>query len=277
MGEAPLKVQFPRLFDLTIDKDALVSDMERRGWADGGGAWVWRRRLLAWEEETVTECATLLSDIVLQDTILDRWRWGLDPTIGYSVKGTYQYLTSSDSTVEQRNSNMVWLKHVPVKVSVFVWRLFRNRLPTKDNLIRRMVLQQEDNGCVGGCGNSDSAVHFILRCVTFGSLWHLIYKWVGISFISPDRVTDHFHQFGLLAGLPRYTHTYLQVIWQSTVWVIWKERNNRIFTNKARDLICLLDSVKFLSFSWLQANLHFTAFSYNDWWRNPLLCMGLRD
>jgi len=159
---------------------------------------------------------------------------------------------------------MVWLKHVPLKVSVFVWRLFRNRLPTKDKLIRRMVLRQDDNNCVGGCGSPETAVHFILRHDTFGSLWHLIYKWVGISFISPDLVTDHFHHFGHLTGLSRYTHSYLQVIWHSTVWVIWKERNNRIFTNKAQDLIKLLDYVKFLSFSWLKAKLLSTAFSYND-------------
>jgi hypothetical protein len=97
-----------------------VSEMEERGWAVGGGAWVWRRRLLAWEEEAVTECVALLSDIVLQDNILDRWRWGLDPFNGYTVKETYQYLTSSDSSVERGISDMVWLKHVPLKVSVFV-------------------------------------------------------------------------------------------------------------------------------------------------------------
>jgi len=152
----------------------------------------------------------LLSGIVLQDTIFDRWRWGLDPINDYSVKGTYQYLTSSDSSVERGISDMVWLKHVPLKVSVFVWRLLRNRLPTKDNLIRKMVLHQDDNGCVGGCGSPETAIHFILRCDTFGSLWHLIYTWVGISFISPDLVTDHFYHFGHLAGLPRYTHSYLK-------------------------------------------------------------------
>jgi len=53
--------------------------------------------------------------------------------------------------------------------------------------------------------------------------------------------------------------------------------NNRIFKNKAHDLIKLLDYVKFMSFSWLKAKLFSSAFSYNDWWRNPLLCMGIRE
>jgi hypothetical protein len=135
VGSAPLKVQFPRLFDLIIDKGATVREMAERGWAVGGGAWVWRRRLLAWEEETVAKCAGLLANFVLQENNIDRWRWILDPVKGYFVRGTYQYLTSPIAPVEWGLSDMVWLKQVPLKVSVFIWRLLRNRLPTKDNLV----------------------------------------------------------------------------------------------------------------------------------------------
>lgn len=66
------------------------------GWEEGGNTWVWKRRLLAWEEECVRECYVLLSNVVLQDHIQDSWRWLLDPIQGYSVGGTYQFLTSSD-------------------------------------------------------------------------------------------------------------------------------------------------------------------------------------
>ena len=97
---------------------------------------MWRRRLLAWEEETVTECSFLLRDIVLQDHIADRWWWILDPIDGYSIKAMYHYLTRPDVIVEPSISAAAWLKQVPLKVSVFVWRLLRNRLPTKDNLLR---------------------------------------------------------------------------------------------------------------------------------------------
>jgi len=107
VGGTPLKLQFPRLFDLILDKWTSVREMAERGWTVDGGAWVWRRLLLAWEEETVVECAALLSDFVLQDTVLDRWRWALDPIKGYSVKGTYQYFTSSEPVVERGTSHMV--------------------------------------------------------------------------------------------------------------------------------------------------------------------------
>jgi hypothetical protein len=168
-------VQFPRLFDLAENKEVSVREMEGRGWAVDGGAWEWRRRLLAWEEESLSECATLLSNIVLQESILDRWRWVHDPINGYSVRGTYKYLTTSVTTVGRPLPDVVWLKQVPLKVSVFVWRILRNRLPTKDNLARRRVLHHEDTACVGGCGGHELVTHLLLGCTVFGSLWYLIY------------------------------------------------------------------------------------------------------
>jgi len=56
VGDVPLRDKFPRLFDLAVDKEALVVDMATRGWGEGGNAWRWRRQLLAWEEESVREC-----------------------------------------------------------------------------------------------------------------------------------------------------------------------------------------------------------------------------
>ena len=53
VGNIPLRLKYPRLFELTVDKNCKVADMRRLGWADDGRAWVWRRRLFAWEEENV--------------------------------------------------------------------------------------------------------------------------------------------------------------------------------------------------------------------------------
>ena len=124
VGGIPLRHRFPRLFDLTTDRWVTVEEMGRRGWEEGGAAWVWRRHLLAWEEESVLECSVLLHDVILQDHVDDRWRWSLDPINGYSVKGTYRFLTIVDSLPNQNLSVDVWLKQVPLKVSLFAWRLF---------------------------------------------------------------------------------------------------------------------------------------------------------
>jgi len=71
--------------------------------------------------------------------------------------------------------NAAWLKHVLLKVSMFVWRLLRNRLPTKDNLLRRRVITHDDTICAGGCGCPESSGHLFFHCDFFGSLWQLVY------------------------------------------------------------------------------------------------------
>lgn len=86
-----------------------------------GGAWVWGRHLFAWEEECVRECSALLHHIVLQEHTLDRWKWLLDLVHGYSVKGTYHFLTSVDEPLARGLFNNVWHKHIPLKVSLFSW------------------------------------------------------------------------------------------------------------------------------------------------------------
>jgi len=120
VGGVPLQVIFPRLFSLVENRWVTVVEMVSRGWEDGGGAWEWRRRLLAWEEERVTECSSFLHNIVLQDHILDRWRWLLDPIHGYTIKGTYHFLATVYAPAERGMYVDVWHKQAPLKVSLFV-------------------------------------------------------------------------------------------------------------------------------------------------------------
>jgi len=60
---------------------------------DGGEEWNWRRRLWVWEEELVEECRTLLTNVVLQQNVSDRWQWELDKDEGYKVRDAYHALT----------------------------------------------------------------------------------------------------------------------------------------------------------------------------------------
>jgi len=47
LGGVPLRLQFSRLFELSVRKDCTVEDMARLGWEEDGNGWIWRRRLLA--------------------------------------------------------------------------------------------------------------------------------------------------------------------------------------------------------------------------------------
>jgi len=115
------------------------------------------------------------------------------------------------------------------KVSLFAWRLFHNRLPTKNDLVRRHILHIDDNLCVGGCGSLEIADHLHFSCDPFGSVWSAVLQWLHLSFVAPAGSKYHFLQFGQMVGLPRSSYMFFRIIWMTCAWIIWKERNNHIF------------------------------------------------
>jgi hypothetical protein len=119
------------------------------------------------------------------------WRWQPDPDISYSVRGAYQLLTTQDSVTTGEVDDLVWHKQVPLKVSIFAWRLLRDRLPTKSNLVARGIISPEAHFCVSGCGGLESAQHLFLSCSTFGSLWALVRAWIGFSSVDAHSLPDH--------------------------------------------------------------------------------------
>jgi len=94
------------------------------------------------------------------------------------------------STYEPHNfivvSDYVWHKNVPLKISLFAWRLLRNRFPTRDNLFKRGIIPYY------GCGNVGSIDHLCLSCNVTSSLWGLVCNWLGLNSVYSLRISDHF-------------------------------------------------------------------------------------
>lgn len=83
-----------------------------------------------------------LTHVVLQVETTDRWVWKLDRTQRYTVKSADNYL---------------------------------NRIPTKDNLLRRKILANVDTFCSVDCGFMEDCNHFLFfQCDLYGRLWPMI-------------------------------------------------------------------------------------------------------
>jgi hypothetical protein len=223
----------------------------------------------------VGECQNLLLTVTLQVESPDRWQWRPDPLTGYSVRDAYQMLTSQDTVTIGAAEDLLWHKQVPLKVSIFAWRLLRDRLPTRANLVARGILPPDVHFCVTSCGAVESAPHLFLLCRTFGSLWPLVRSWIGFSAVDAHTLSDHFVQFTYSAGGLRARRSFLQLVWLACVWVVWNERNHRIFRNAANSVHQLLDKVKTFSYRWMRTTDATLAINFHCWWSNPLLCLGI--
>jgi len=100
---------------------------------------------------------------------------------------------------------------------LFAWRMFRDRLPTKDNLYRHHVIDIEDHSCIEGCGEVETSSHLFLHCNFFGSVWNQILRWLGVSSVMPCDVLTHFNQFSFFGGAAKSRRSILQIIWFATV------------------------------------------------------------
>ena len=67
-----------------------------------------------------------------------------------------------------------WHADAPLEVSLLAWRLLQNRLPTKDNLCYRGVIDADSQLCVTRCGNLKTTTHLFLHCNFYGLLWYSV-------------------------------------------------------------------------------------------------------
>jgi hypothetical protein len=146
------------------------------------------------------ECQILLHDFFLQAQFSDMWLWQPDPTWGYAVQGAYQILTSHLTDPLDAVAELIWHNQVPFKVSIFAWRLLRDRLPTKTNLATHGILTPEARSCVARCGDIELAQHLFIYCSIFVSLWSSVRSWIGLSLVDPLHLADHFLHFTLQVG-----------------------------------------------------------------------------
>jgi len=178
------------------------------------------------------ECRILFHSFSLHHNCTDHWQWRLDPTGGYSVRGVYQLMSTQEVHNSNATSDLIWHKQVSLKVYILAWRLLWNRLLSKDNLVACNIISHESQLCMSGCGDVETVQHLIFSYHGFAPMWGLVRLWLNISVADPFLLQDHFIQFVWSSGGSRVRRSFMQLVWLWCVWVLWNERNNRIFKNK---------------------------------------------
>ncbi|KAK2430956.1 hypothetical protein QL285_029238 [Trifolium repens] len=152
-------------FRVLVARDGMEQGRLREG-GRMGSAW-WREIVRIRDGVGGIRDAWFRECVSRKVAVPDRWQWRLDPVLGYSVRGAYQLLTSQDSVTLGEAEDLIWHRQVPSKVSIFAWRLLRDRLPTKTNLVSRGILPPDLHFCASGCGDIETAQHLFLSCGTF--------------------------------------------------------------------------------------------------------------
>jgi len=129
--------------------------------------------------------------------------------------------------------------------------------------------------CVTGCGQNETIDHLIIHCLIFGVLWQQIKTWIGVFFVDPQHVIDHYYQFAYSSGSYALRRSFLYLIWLCGIWVLWNERNQRLFANTTKTTVQLLEKVKIIYLKWFKVKNVCFSFGYHMWWQRPLVCLGI--
>ena len=152
--------------------------------------------------------------MTIQQHRSDEWVWKADPSGNYSVQSAYNMLRGESAAGSHNECfQELWKIKIPSKISVFAWRLLRDRLPTRTNLQRRQV-QINDLSCpFCGCMEEDAA-HLFIHCSKIQPIWWESLSWLNIQGAFPHTPRQHFlqHASGLAEGIRHMMLNKLQVI-----------------------------------------------------------------
>jgi len=137
------------------------------------------------------------------------------------------------------------------------------------------MLQSEATLCVSGCGLFETTDHLFLSCSSFAPLWEQVRLWIGFVGVDSNNIADHLMQFTSMTGAGKAKSSFLQLVWLLCTWVMWIERNNRLFNNVVTEVPRLHDKIKVLSLAWLKAKKATFIFGTHLWWSSHLACPGI--
>uniref|UniRef100_A0A8R7TBU0 Reverse transcriptase zinc-binding domain-containing protein n=1 Tax=Triticum urartu TaxID=4572 RepID=A0A8R7TBU0_TRIUA len=78
---------------------------------------------------------------------------------GFTTKSVYEWL---EKDLLGPNYKLIWKAKIPLKIKIFLWQLFQNAIPTRDNLCKR---NWPGNPTCSFCHNIETADHLFFGCV----------------------------------------------------------------------------------------------------------------
>ncbi|GJZ09677.1 RNA-directed DNA polymerase, eukaryota [Tanacetum coccineum] len=111
-------------------------------------------------------------------TLDDRWIWDLNGEGVFQVKDVRTLL---DDYFLPKDSNATrWVNYVPIKINVFAWKVFLDRLPSRLNLLNRGV-QIPDSRCQICFSAQEDSSHLFFSCCLAMDVTRLVCRWWNVS------------------------------------------------------------------------------------------------
>ena len=111
--------------------------------------------------------------------------------------------------------------------------------------LRRPFKALSPNWCILCRGSSETIDHLFLHCPITLGLWHRIFSQAGIDWVQPSSIRDMMVISFKCFGNSIRDRTLQRITCLSLLWIVWRERNTRIFEDTWSTPESMWDSLQF--------------------------------
>ncbi|RVW90400.1 Transposon TX1 uncharacterized 149 kDa protein [Vitis vinifera] len=222
-GDQTLGTQYPRLLSVVTDKNAPISSI--LGYSRPfSWNFNFRRNLTDSEIEDLESLMRSLDRLHISPSVPDKRSWSISPSGLFTVKSSFWPYPNILSRLQCSLLSLSGILKPHKALSPNICKLCMKHGETVD--------------------------HLFLHCSLTKGLWHRLFQLAKMDWVSPRSISDMFFtNFNGFGSSKRGV-----VLWQDAcialMWVVWRERNARIFEDKARNSGFLWDSIRFLASLW---------------------------
>ncbi|KAL8469022.1 hypothetical protein ACS0TY_032009 [Phlomoides rotata] len=193
VDELPLKSKFNILYRVSEQRESKVGEMG--SWDDCGWNWVfrWSRELRGREVFILNELISCLNRFKMQQDSVDSWRWIHSNNGVFSTSTAYkkieeQVAGSPNGAADDKAFERLWSSHAPKRQQTIVWKILKERMPTRDKLRRRGIIQENGDVLCVFCGEEEESPSDVLfHCKFSYGIWCNFFDWLNLTTKIRDR------------------------------------------------------------------------------------------
>ncbi|GJZ74344.1 RNA-directed DNA polymerase, eukaryota [Tanacetum coccineum] len=164
-----------------------------------------------------------LSDFSLNNSE-DTWIWSFG-TSTFSVKSTHEHI--DHCSLPNGGFETRWNRLLPKKINIFIWRVLRDRLPSRWNLSRKGV-DVVSLSCPVCDGEIETIHHSLWFCSLATNVWNRVLVWLDLPSPNLANIQDLYSWLDDLHISSNRSATF-EVICGVVLWSLWNFRNETIF------------------------------------------------
>lgn len=166
--------------------------------------------------------------------------------------------------ITRRIFHAIWKLKIPNKVAFFVWRLMRDRLPTKLNLTRRNI-DINDTLSPFCTEKEEDAGHLFFSCHRIRQIWWESLSWINMVGPFSQHPRQNFMQHSFCNTHLGIKSQRWLIWWVALTWSIWNHRNRIVFSNDSPNTSKILDDAIFFCWSWLRNQEKGFDYPFHQW------------